>query len=86
MLTIKGRLKDGVVYPTEPVAAYDEEEVLITFLNEQVRPAASRPAVQETDYDALTKLLEDCQMDAGIEDLAHQHDHYLHGTPKRVDP
>ena len=85
MLTIKGRLKDGVVYPTELVAAYDEEEVLITFLNEQVRPALPRPAVQETDYEALTKLLEDCQMDTGIEDLAHQHDHYLHGTPKRAD-
>ena len=85
MLTIKGRLKDGVIYPTEPIAG-DEEEVLITFLNEQVRPAPPRPAVQETDYDALTKLLEDCQMDTGIEDLAHQHDHYLHGTPKQVDP
>lgn len=86
MLTIKGRLKGGVIYPTEPVADYDEEEVLITFLNEQVRPASPRPAVQETDYDALTKLLDDCQMDTGIEDLAHQHDHYLYGTPKRVEP
>ena len=86
MLTIKGRLKGGVVYPTEAVPAYDEEEVLITFLNEQVRPSSPRPAVQETDYGALTKLLEDCQMDTGVEDLAHQHDHYLHGTPKRVDP
>ena len=78
MLTIKGHVKDGVVYPSEPVAAYDQEEVLITFLNEQI-PVAYTRDVQET------KLLEDCQMDTGIEDLAHQHDHYLHGTPKRVD-
>ena len=79
MLTIKGRLKDGVVYPNEPVAGYDQEEVLITFLNEQI-PVAYARDVQETDYDALTKLLEDCQMDTGIEDLADHDDHFLHGS------
>lgn len=81
MLTIKGRFKGGVVHPAEPVAALDQEEVLITFLNE--RPVAPAGRVQETDYDALTQLLADSQMDTGIEDLAHQHDHYIHGTPKR---
>ena len=39
----------------------------------------------ETGWEALTALLEKCQMDTGITDLAHQHDHYLHGTPKRED-
>ncbi len=52
-----------------------------TFLNE--RPAAPAKSVQETDYEALTQLLADSQMDTGIEDLAHQHDHYIHGTLKR---
>ncbi len=85
MLTIKGRIKDGIVYPAEPVEGYDEEEVLITFLNERVQlPTFGN--IQETDYDALTKLINDCQMDTGIEDLAHQHDHYLYGTPKRTEP
>ncbi len=37
MLTIKGHVKNGIVYPTEPAAGHDEEEVLITFLNEQVQ-------------------------------------------------
>ena len=37
----------------------------------------------ETGWEALTKLIEECQMDMGIPDLAHQHDHYLYGTPKR---
>ena len=85
MLTIKGRIKDGIVYPAEPVEGYDEEEVLITFLNERTKPLTIG-SVQETDYDALTKLINDSQMDTGIEDLAHQHDHYLHGTPKRAEP
>ena len=37
----------------------------------------------ETGWDALTALIEACQMDTGISDLAHQHDHYRLGTPKR---
>ena len=36
-------------------------------------------------WDALTKLIEECQMDTGISDLAHRHDHYLYGTPKREE-
>ena len=85
MLTIKGRLKGGVIYPTEPIAAYDEEEVLITFLNDRLEPPRVS-GVRETDYDALTQLIADGQVDTGIEDLAHQHDHYLYSTPKRVEP
>ena len=40
----------------------------------------------DTGYEALTELIEKCQMDTGITDLAHQHDHYLYGTPKKPDP
>jgi hypothetical protein len=39
----------------------------------------------EEDWDALMKLVEECQVDTGIPDLAHQHDHYLYGTPKREE-
>ena len=84
MLTIKGRVKNGIVQPSESLKNYDAEDVLITFLNEQVKmpiPAT----VRETDYDMLTQILKDAQMDTGISDLAHQHDHYIHGTPKRED-
>ncbi len=28
-------------------------------------------------------IIQECQIDAGITDLAYQHDHYLYGTPKR---
>jgi hypothetical protein len=39
----------------------------------------------EKGWDTLIQLIQECQMDTGIEDLAHQHDHYLYGTPKRKD-
>ena len=91
MLTIKGCFEGGAVHPAEPVAALDQEEVLITFLNE--RPAVLAGSIQEIDseddaridagWEALTALIKECQVDTGIEDLAHQQDHYIHGTPKR---
>lgn len=35
------------------------------------------------EEDEMGKLIETCSMDTGITDLAHQHDHYLYGTPKK---
>ncbi len=35
------------------------------------------------DIDEWDSIIQDCQIDTGIKDLAYQHDHYLHGTPKR---
>jgi hypothetical protein len=56
---------------------------LITFLN------GEEPSQMTADVDAawseLAQLVQDCQMDTGIADLAHQHDHYLHGKAKRQD-
>ena len=31
------------------------------------------------------KFIEENFIDTGITDMAHQHDHYLYGTPKRED-
>lgn len=39
----------------------------------------------ELDDDPLLKLIAECAVDTGIGDLAHEHDHYLYGTPKRGD-
>jgi hypothetical protein len=33
--------------------------------------------------DDLGDLLANCEISTGIPDLSYQHDHYLHGTPKR---
>ena len=39
----------------------------------------------EQDWDTFMAFLEDSQDDMGVSDLAHQHDHYLHGAPKRIE-
>ena len=38
---------------------------------------------QNNHDDELGDLLERCKVSTGIQDLAYQHDHYIHGTPKR---
>jgi hypothetical protein len=45
--------------------------------------AATSSAIDETGWEALQQLVRVCEVDTGISDLAHQHDHYLYGTPKR---
>jgi hypothetical protein len=37
----------------------------------------------DSDWDKLSQILDECQIETGITDLAYQHDHYIHGTPKR---
>lgn len=81
MLTIKGRYENGAVQLLEPVEGHEGQEVTSVF----DREADMSPTVLETGWNALTKLINDCQVDTGIPDLAHQHDHYLYGTPKRED-
>jgi hypothetical protein len=38
---------------------------------------------QDESWSDLMAFLDRHAIDTGIDDLAHQHDHYLHNTPKR---
>ncbi len=79
MVSVKGTFNNGVVYPLEAIAAKEGQQVIITFV-EQENPSKD---LEGSDWEELNQILADCQVDTGIEDLAHQHDHYIHGTPKR---
>jgi hypothetical protein len=84
MLAVKGIFQNGIARPTELVEGREGQSVIITFLEESQTDDSSLPMTEE-DWDALVKLLRDCAVDTGIPDLAHQHDHYLYGTPKREE-
>jgi len=34
------------------------------------------------ELDEWDLIIQDCQIDTGMSDLAYQHHHYIHGTPK----
>ena len=81
MISVKGKIKNGVALPLEPVKKTDEgRSVIITFVDRETEDGPSSHSNGEV---SLKDLIDEFQIDTGIEDLASQHDHYLYGTPKR---
>ncbi len=81
MLSVKGTFQKGVVHPSESIEGREGQSVIIVFVQDD---NTDKPGPKEdSDWDKLRQLINDCAVDTGIDDLAHQHDHYLHGTLKR---
>ena len=76
MRSVKGKFYNGVATPAEPVEGHEGELVIITFLDEE-------RTADNSGWQALAQLVEDCAVETGISDLAQQHDHYLYGKPKQ---
>ena len=54
-----------------------EQERIAQVILKEIEP-------KEVDFwNEFDDLLEECQISTGIKDLSEQHDHYIHGTPKR---
>lgn len=90
MLSVKGEFQNGVATPVTAVEGREGQAVIITFLEDETArtngsPHKAEPTVQEDGWEDLLKLVQACQTATGIGDLAHEHDHYIHGTPKRND-
>ena len=81
MLSVKGLFKNGVARPVEPLEGRDGQPIIITFLKEEA--AEPLPGQENSAWDTLMSLVDDCAVETGVTDLAHQHDHYLYGKPKR---
>ena len=76
MRSVKGKFQNGVATPAEPVEGHEGESVIITFLDEE-------RTTDDSGWQALAQLVEDCAVETGISDLAQQHDHYLYGKTKQ---
>ena len=82
MISVKGKIQNGVALPLEPVGPADEgRNVIITILEEAPDSSVSRNVIGHTR--PLEDLIAECEVDTGITDLASQHDHYLYGKPKK---
>ncbi len=79
MLEVKGKVHNGTILPLEPISdSYEGKEVIITLADET-------ESENQSDWDRLFAAIKENQIDGDITDLAHNHDHYLYGTPKRED-
>ncbi len=77
-MTLRGRVSGGVVMLENPQALPEGTEV-------KVAPVKKRNRKRNTP-DLTDKLLQWAGTCKGLpEDLARNHDHYLHGSPKRHD-
>jgi hypothetical protein len=81
MLSVKGTFHNGVAHPAESIGGRNGQAVIITFVEEDALPP--QPTTHTAAWNALQQLIEDCTVETGISDLAHQHDHYLYGKPKQ---
>jgi hypothetical protein len=80
MISVKGKIKNGVALPLEPVKEFQEgRNIIITFLDDETEDFTPK----QTSKKSLEDLIAECTVDAGISDLAEQHDHYLYGKPKK---
>ena len=69
---------DGKVFrPREPLDLAPDRDYVLTVESEE----ATEPA--ERDPENLVEFIASLAVHTGIPDLAHEHDHYLYGTPKR---
>jgi len=75
-MTCKGKVSGGVVLLEDPRAFREGTEVRVI--------AARRPRKQKRKLSLSEKLLKWAGRAKGLPcDLAENHDHYLHGRPKR---
>ncbi|NES84914.1 MAG: hypothetical protein F6K10_27825 [Moorea sp. SIO2B7] len=79
-MQVKGTFKNGVVQPIEPVQGREGQSVIITFVEETPTLQAQ---TDDLSWDDLLNFIAQYAVETGIEDLAHQHDHYLYGTAKK---
>jgi predicted DNA-binding antitoxin AbrB/MazE fold protein len=78
-MTVLGHIKNGVIVPDEPIVLPEGATVRVEVLPPKEKNSESAPQLSLAE-----KLLKY----AGIADdlptdLARNHDHYIHGTPKK---
>lgn len=77
-MTIRGHIKNGAVVLVKPIALPDGMDVEV-----EVRPASKSSEPGPTWGEVFRDLAGSVE---GLpSDLAENHDHYIHGTPKGID-
>lgn len=74
MISVKGKIKNGVALPLESVNENDEgQNVIIMFLDEAPKEIINN---LKSGGKTLEELIAECEVDTGISDLASRHNHY----------
>lgn len=71
-MAYRGRIKNGVVAPDQPLPWPEGTEVIVEAVE-----SARRTTIAERYRDVIGSVTD------LPEDMARNHDHYIHGTPKQ---
>jgi predicted DNA-binding antitoxin AbrB/MazE fold protein len=82
---LKAIYEQGVLRLQEPLPLPEGTQVDVIVTSHEEDNGERSQGMADPSWDALTQLLADCAIDAGIPDLAEQHDHYLYGLPKTLN-
>jgi predicted DNA-binding antitoxin AbrB/MazE fold protein len=82
---LKAIYEQGVLRLKEPLSLPDGTQVDVTVIAPEEHDGEPSQVMNDRSWDTLTQLLADCEIDTGVPDLASQHDHYLYGSPKRLN-
>jgi hypothetical protein len=91
MITVRGKIENGKVLALEPIdEEFEGREVAITIEVESVRePNGNKEDVSgkqiRADWERFMQTIRENEIETEMTDMAHQHDHYIYGTPKRED-
>lgn len=81
-ITVKGKIHNGQVLALEPIhESLEGKEVQITLCTESKEANGNG---WENGLSDILKFVTENSVDTGLPDMAHQHDHYLYGSPKHV--
>jgi len=81
MTSVKAIYEEGLLRLTEPIELEEGAEVDVIVIAHE--PENGKRPVEDHSWNELAELVNECAIDTGVTDLAHQHDHYLYGTPKQ---
>jgi hypothetical protein len=81
MLAVRGVFEKGRARPITSIRGREGQPVIITFLEEPAETERVAQVGSEDAWQAMTQLVESCEVETGIRDLAHRHDDYLHHRP-----
>jgi predicted DNA-binding antitoxin AbrB/MazE fold protein len=90
-ITIDATYEDGVLKPAQPLPLHEHEKVRVTVEPTVVVADVQQPQPDETGLSLIERIiargkaLPEEVLARLPRDGASQHDHYIYGTPKRMD-
>lgn len=82
--TLKAIYEQGALRLEKSLSLPDGTPVEVTVISHDEAKGEGSQQMEDRSWDTLTQLLAECAIDTGVSDLAHQHDCYLYGIPKRL--